>query len=315
MNRLVSVTLACALLTVLMFPRAAIGAESEAWQITEGTQIVIVEGDRAYATRVAFHIRQLQATARWLMNWPAAYHPTQALIYLLREDTVRDRRLKTPAPYDVHVDPYTPVGASIATSTLDLVVAPRGSERAVEFVPLHNLYGRMLIDQSPAARDWPACPRLGFATMLTIATIRDRDRLFIDGEVLAARESLSPAEFLDPVASPPKRQSDADQRAYACYLLANRVVVATPEEREAYQNLFAGLSANHPLIDSVPPALGGTIAEFTARFRSYAAQRLHAPAGHNRKAVLPDLDRDPPERLAALLRQVCSRLSRCPPDR
>jgi hypothetical protein len=160
------------------------------------------------------------------------------------------------------------------------------------------------------------------AALLTAATIRDRDRLFVDGEALGAWEALNPSEFLDPVATPPRRQSDADQRAYACYLLAHRVVVASHEEREAYQHLFADLAASRPLIDSIPSVLGGTLAEFTTRYRTYAAERRHAPAGHNLKAVLPGLEGEPPEpvavtpeRLAALLHQICSRLSRCPPDR
>lgn len=297
-------------------------AEGDIWQVSDTGAMVIVEGDRAYASRVAMHVRQMQAAARWLMDWPTTYHPTQALVFLLREDTVRNHLLTPQAPTDVHVDPYTPVGASIATATLNVVVAPRGSERAVEFMPLHNLYGRTLIDQSPAAREWPQCPRVGMAALLTAATIRDRDRLFVDGEALGAWEALSPAEFLDPVATPPRRQGDADQRAYACYLLAHRVVVASHEEREAYQHLFADLSTSRPLIDSIPPLLGGSLTEFTKRYRTYASERLHAPAGHNLKAVLPGLEGDPPEpvavspeRLAALLHQICTRLSRCPPDR
>lgn len=308
---------ACAVLSVAIAEAGA--AEPGAWQIQDGNRLVIVEGDRAYATSVALKVRQLQATTAWLVHWPNSFRPPQALVFLLREDTVRRHFLQPPMPYDVHVEPYTPLGATIDAPNLSLVVAPRGSERAVEFVPLHNLYGAILLARSPDVRDWPPCVRVGLAAMLTVAKVTDRRHLFVDGTVLGAHEALNPAEFLDPSAAPASRQSDADQRAYSCYLLASWYVASPPEERAAFDQLFTRLGTWAPFADSVPAALGGTVREFTDRFRLYASQRLLHRANYNINVDLPGLEQDPPapeavapERLEALLQQACTKLARCP---
>jgi hypothetical protein len=311
--------LACALLTATLANGTAAAAEPDAWQIQDGNRLVIVEGDKAYATGVALKVRQLQAATGWLLHWPDTYHPPQALVFLLKEDTVRRHFLQPPIPYAMHVDPYTPLGATIDAPTLSFVVAPRGSERAVEFTPLFSLYGATLIARSPDVRDWPPCVRIGLGAMLTVATVTDRNRLFIDGTIVGAYEPVNPAEFLDPSAAAPPRQTDADRRAYSCYLLASWYVSSPPEQRAAFEQLFTKLGAWAPFAESVPAALGGTVREFTDRFRMYASQRLMKRDGYNIKAVLPGLEQDPPVpgpvepgRLQALLQQACTKLSRCP---
>ncbi len=319
MNWMSLPALACALVTAALGNATAVAEEAGAWQIQDGNRLVIVEGDKAYALGVALKVRQLQAATAWLVHWPESYHPPQALVFLLREDTVRRHFLQPPLPYEVHVGPYTPLGATIDAPALSFVVAPRGSERAVEFTPLHNLYGAILLARSPDVRDWPPCVRIGLSAMLTVAKVTDRKHLFIDGTVVGAYEAVNPAEFLDPSAAPPPRQVDADQRAYSCYLLASWYATSTPEERVAFGQLFTKLGAWTPFADAVPAALGGTVREFTDRFRLYASQRLLHRANYNINAELPGLEQDPPapvpvapERLETLLQQACAKLSRCP---
>ena len=309
--------LACAVLTAIA--ATAVAAEPGAWQIQDGNRLVIAEGDRAYATAVALKVRQLQATTAWLVHWPNSFRPPQSLVFLLKEDTVRRHFVQPPIPYAVHVDPYTPLGATIDAPNLSLVVAPRGSERAVEFLPLYNLYGAILLARSPDVRDWPPCVRVGLAAMLSIAKVTDRRHLFIEGTVVGAHEPVNPAEFLDPSSAPASRQEDADQRAYSCFLLASWYVSSPPEERAAFEQLFTKLGAWAPFTDSVPAALGGTLGEFTDRFRLYASQRRLHRSNYNINVELPGLEQDPPtpeaiapERLEALLQQACTKLSRCP---
>jgi hypothetical protein len=314
-----SPALARALFLALLLTGTAAAAEPGAWQIQDGNRLVIVEGDKAYAAGVALKVRQLQAATAWLVHWPESYQPPQSLVFLLKEDTVRRHFLQPPIPYEVHVDPYTPLGATIDAPNLSFVVAPRGSERAVEFTPLHNLYGTILLGRSPDVRNWPPCVRIGLAAMLTVTKVTDRNRLFIDGVVVGAYEPVNPAEFLDPSAAPPPQQTDADQRAYSCYLLASWYVTSPPEQRVALEDLFTKLGAWTPFADSVPAALGGSVREFTDRFRLYASQRRLHPTNYNIKTVLPGLEQDPPapvpvpaERLETLLQQACMKLARCP---
>jgi hypothetical protein len=313
--------LARALLLAAWLTGTAAAAEPEAWQVQDGNRLVIVEGDSAYASVVALKVRQLQAATAWLVHWPETYRPPQALVFLLKEDTVRRHFVQPPVPYAVHVGPYTPLGATIDAPTLSLVVAPRGSERAVEFTPLHNLYGAVLLGRSPDVRDWPPCVRIGLSAMLTVTNVTDRNHLFIDGTVIGAYSPVNPAEFLDPAAAAPAQQTDADQRAYSCYLLASWYVTSEPEQRAAFEHLFTKLGAWTPFADAVPAALGGSVREFTDRFRLYASQPMLQPTHHNINTVLPGLEQDPPapapvpvpaDRLETLLQQTCTKLSRCP---
>lgn len=305
-------------LAICCTPVGAVRAQPPAWQLQDGNALLIVEGDRSFALHTAERRRQIQATVRWLTGWPDTYRPPQALLFVLQEDTVRRVFSAEPMPYYSGVGPYTPVGAAVALPSLSLIVAPVGSERAIEYGPLQSLYGDLLIGRSPTLTAWPPCPRVGLAGILIAAMYNDRDHLYFGAKRLAAYEGLNPAEFLDPSAPPAARQVDTDQRGFGCLVLAHWYLTADASQHDAFQQLFAALGSGRPLADAVPEALGGSLAEFTTRYRRYFAQWLFQPRSADLHRVLPDLQGAlpepvpvPAERLDALLQQTCVKLARC----
>jgi hypothetical protein len=154
--------------------------------------------------------------------------------------------------------------------------------------------------------------------MLLAAMYNDRDHLFFGATKVASYEGLNPAVFLDPTAPPAAHQFEADQRGFACLVLSHWYVTSDAAQRAAFQQLFTALAAGRPLAESVPEPLGGTLAEFTARYRRYVAQWLFQPRTYDLHQVLPNLQEPlpeavgvPAERLEALVQQACAKLTRC----
>jgi hypothetical protein len=310
-------------------------AEPTAWQVQDGAITTIVEGDQALAFRTAMRLRQVEATARWMLDWQDGYHPPQALIFELQARTVRRVFTQPQGPNALSVDPNTAIGAAVSLPSISVVVAPVGPERSLQLVPLQGLYASLVptFDRKLAA--WPPCVRQGVEAMLSVASFEDNDHLYIDARRFAQSEVLNPeahlgptlvtdygipnpAEFLDPSAPPASRPEDANARSFACIVLTRWYLTAEAGTKRAFEQLFTAVGSGQPFADSIPQILGGTLAEFTARFRRYGAQWRFRPEDFDVRAVLPNLAAPsadpivvPPERFEAFLRQICSKLSRC----
>ena len=324
------------LLTIVLCCLSAVAAaDPAAWEVPDGPRHVIVEGDRAFALKSAMRLRAIEATGRWILGWPDDFHPPTALVFELKAATVRQLMSQNPGAGAENVDPYTPIGVAAALPGLSLIIAPLGSERGVEFAPLQSLYGSLLpgIDQRLAG--WPVCVQRGVEELLIAASYENSDRLLIDGRRIAAGEVLNPemslgpklvreyrvlapANFLDPAAATPVGQADKNERGLACFILTHWYVTADPDRRRAFEQLFTSLGAGRPLSDSVPITLGDSPAAFTTNYQRYASHWRNQPRSFDIRRVvllpsgpLPDPVPIAAERLAALLRQTCLKLSRC----
>ncbi len=327
------------ILALLISVVAGIGAralaEPVAWQVQDGAITTIVEGDKSFALKAAMRSRQVEATARWMLGWPSDYHPPQALIFELQARTVRRVFAQPQGPNAPGIDPNSVVGTAVALPSILVVVAPIGLDRSLQLVPLQSLYGSLVPTFDKKLATWPPCVRQGVEALLSAATFENVDHLYIDARRFAQFEVLdpeahfggnfiadfgipNPTEFLDPAAPPPSRPAEAHARSFACIVLTRWYVTAETESKLALEQLFTALGSGQPFADSIPQNLGGTLEEFTARFRRFGAQWRFRPEDFNVRAVLPNLAAPaagpisvPPERFEAFLRQICSKLSRC----
>lgn len=315
----------------------AAAADPPAWEIDDGARHIIVEGNRAFAVKTAIRLRAIEATSAWLLGWAdTAVKPPPELVFELDPATLRRVFSQGPVVHDVGMQPPPPTGAAISLPSLSLIVAPRDPEHRLEYESLQTLYSSLLPGIDHRLTAWPPCVQQGVESLLAYALFDGSDRLIIDAERFAAGEIMNPeggvvattfvnrfglstpAEFLDPAARPDLHETGEHGRAFACLILMHWYVTSEPDQHTAFEQLFQSLATGRPLADSVPAALGGSLQEFTARYRSYAIRWRDQPHSFTVRRTLtvqpaPPADpvAVPADRLEALLRQTCLKLSRC----
>ena len=306
-RRLVSRTCSgCAALAALLLLAApALGAEY--WQMRRPDATIIVEGDRAFAERALARIVLLQETARLLFQWPSDFHPRRVLAFAVDETLLREV---------FAVDPIDMNAGALATQGLALVVAPLRPFNRRELEAMQYVYGRILSLEGATAT-WPECAKLGFGMMFTQAEYTGKSHLYIGASRILPWNPLTPERFVGD--EPPSRsQLDADRRGFSCYLLDEMLVTGDSATRAAIGELYQALAAGTPIQSAIPPALGGTLQEFSRRFRTYYDLRNNRLHELDIKADLPlpepavsDAEAMPREKVRALLGQVCAKLANC----
>ena len=131
---------------------------------------------------------------------------------------------------------------------------------------------------------------------------------------------MKPEEFLGAPSTDPPAQLELDRRGYGCYVLSYFMATSEPELRRAFAAFFTTLGAGTPLESAVPAELGGALPEFSKRYLQYADRHQFDPREHDIRVELPEHLPVPgaptpvtPERMRALLGQLCARLGPCRP--
>lgn len=306
----------CVRLLVLGGFVALPAAAQEYWQVREGRVTVIAAGNPALATATATRVLQLEATARWLQEWPADFQPPPVLVFALTPELM----LSTFRRADPAADGASPADemptSLLVTPNLTLVAVAYRPEHRHELAGLQELYLGALFESAPPPH-WPPCAQIGFKLAIGGAEYDSTLRVQIPATRSGEFEKLAPSKFLLEPPTPAGEQM-IGPRAFSCYLLAQMLPNATATQRKDWRLLYARLGGGASLAEAITAGLGGSVEAFDRRFLDFASWYNHRQKDIAVTVELPGAlpvpgapERLAPERMQALLAQLCAKLGNC----
>jgi hypothetical protein len=291
-------------------------AAQEYWQVRAGHVTVVAAGDPALAMATARRVLQIEATARWLQEWPADFQPPPVLVFALTPELMLAtfRRMEPAADGTSRTDELP--SSLLVTPNLTLVAVAFRAEHRHELAGLQELYLGALFESAPPPH-WPPCAEIGFKMVVSGAEYDDTLHVQIPATRSGEFEKLPPSKFL---AEPPTAAAEQaiGPRAFSCYLLAQMLPNAAPAQRKDWRLLYARLGGGSPLAEALTAGLGGSVEAFDRRFLDFAAWYNHRQKDIAVSVELPGTlpppgapERLPPERMQTLLAQLCGKLGNC----
>ncbi|MBS0376495.1 MAG: hypothetical protein JSR73_18090 [Proteobacteria bacterium] len=291
-------------------------AAQEYWQVREGHVTVVAAGSPALAITTARRVLQLEATARWLQEWPQDFQPPAVLVFALTPELMLSTFRRTDPAADSAAGSDELPTSLLVTPTLTLVAVAYRAEHRHELAGLQELYLGALFESAPPPH-WPPCAETGFKMVIGGAEYDDALRVQIPATRAGEFEKLPPSKFLLEAPTAASEQL-IGPRAFSCYLLAQMLPNAAPALRKDWRQLYARLGGGTALAEAIGAGLGGSVEAFDRRFLDFASWYNHRQKDIAVTVELPGTlpapgvpERLPPERMQALLAQLCAKLGNC----